>query len=142
MMHMTLYWGIKVTLLFDSWKTDSWPSYLVSLLACCLFSAFYQYMEDRRIKFKTLAVAVNNTPSQGVPLLGSSKLRRFSSAKFASAILFGFNSAIGYLLMLAVMSFNGGVFLAIVAGLSVGYLLFRFEDEQRVVIVEDPCPCA
>ncbi|EEF46264.1 copper transporter 5 [Ricinus communis] len=144
MMHMTLYWGIKVTLLFDSWKTDSWPSYLLSLLACFLFSSFYQYMEDRRIKFKSLAAAsaaTSQPSSVTVPLLRSSKLGRFSSAKFAAAILFGFNSAIGYLLMLAIMSFNGGVFLATVAGLSVGYLVFRSEDEQ-VVVIEDPCACA
>ncbi|KAJ6699012.1 SOLUTE CARRIER FAMILY 31 COPPER TRANSPORTERS [Salix purpurea] len=131
MMHMTLYWGIKVTLLFDSWKTDSWFSYLLSLLACFLFSAFYQYLEDRRIRLK--AIAVSNPPQQpqsvNVTLL--TPKRRASSAKFATALLFGINSAIGYLLMLAVMSFNGGVFLAIVLGLTAGYLLFRSGDEER-----------
>nr|TKS13041.1 hypothetical protein D5086_0000053540 [Populus alba] len=131
MMHMTLYWGIKVTLLFDSWKTDSWFSYLLSLLACFLFSAFYQYLEDRRIRFK--AIAVSNPPQQppsvNAPLL--TPKRRASSAKFATALLFGISSAIGYLLMLAIMSFNGGVFLAIVLGLTVGYVLFRSGDEER-----------
>ncbi|KAF9680384.1 hypothetical protein SADUNF_Sadunf06G0115500 [Salix dunnii] len=130
MMHMTLYWGIRVTLLFDSWKTDSWFSYLLSLLACFLFSAFYQYLEDRRIRLK--AIAVSNPPQQpqtvNVPLLTPKRLA--SSAKFATALLFGINSAIGYLLMLAIMSFNGGVFLAIVLGLTVGYLLFRSGDEE------------
>ncbi|KAJ9183735.1 hypothetical protein P3X46_007547 [Hevea brasiliensis] len=139
MMHMTLYWGIEVTLLFDSWKTDSWLSYFLSLLACFLFSSFYQYMEDRRIRFKALASSRSLRSSLDVPLLRSKG--RFSPANFASAVLFGVNSAIGYLLMLAIMSFNGGVFLAIVLGLSVGYLLFRSEDEA-VVVVEDPCACA
>ncbi|KAG5243536.1 hypothetical protein OIU76_009550 [Salix suchowensis] len=141
MMHMTLYWGIKVTLLFDSWKTDSWFSYLLSLLACFVFSAFYQYLEDRRIRLK--AIAVSNPPQQpqsvNVTLL--TPKRRASSAKFATALLFGINSAIGYLLMLAVMSFNGGVFLAIVLGLTAGYLLFRSGDEE-VVAVDNPCACA
>ncbi|WCJ42812.1 copper transporter 5 [Euphorbia peplus] len=141
MMHMTLYWGIKVTLLLDSWKTDSYPSYALSLLACFLFSAFYQYMEDRRIRFKALALAktIPQPSSLDVPLLRS-KLR-YGPSNFAAAILFGVNSAIGYLLMLAVMSFNGGVFVAIVLGLSVGYLLFRSEDGE-IIAVDNPCACA
>ncbi|KAJ4834713.1 hypothetical protein Tsubulata_007668, partial [Turnera subulata] len=144
MMHMTLYWGIKVTLLFDSWKTDSWLSYLLTLLACCLFAAFYQYLEDRRIRLKALASARNQqqlpTSSLDAPLLSSIK-RRVAPAKFATAVLFGINSAIGYLLMLAIMSFNGGVFLAIVVGLAFGYMLFRSGDEE-VVVVDNPCACA
>lgn len=133
MMHMTIYWSKKVTLLFDSWKTDSWQSYLLSLLACCLFAAFYLYMEDRRFKFKSLASGT------AAPLLP--RPRRTDAARVAIAVLFGVNSAIGYLLMLAIMSFNGGVFLAIVTGLSVGYLLFRSGNDE-VVVVENPCACS
>ncbi|GLT74304.1 hypothetical protein SLA2020_461090 [Shorea laevis] len=138
MMHMTLYWGKQVTLLFDSWTTDSWLSYSLTLLACFLFASFYQYMEDRRIRFKSLASA--NSPSTTTPLLY--KMRRFKPAQAASAVLFGFNSAIGYLLMLSIMSFNGGVFLAIVSGLTVGYLLFRGPEDEEVAVVDNPCACA
>ncbi|XP_030538410.1 copper transporter 5 isoform X1 [Rhodamnia argentea] len=155
MMHMTLYWSRYVTLLFDSWRTDSWPSYLLSLVACFLVSAFYQYMEDRRLRFRSLAssssaaaaaaAAASSPPpaSAASPLLlkgGASRLAR--SARLGAALLFGANSAIGYLLMLAIMSFNGGVFLAIIAGLTVGYYVFRFEDEGVAVVVDNPCACA
>ncbi|KAK3405710.1 hypothetical protein EUGRSUZ_K01930 [Eucalyptus grandis] len=110
MMHMTLYWSRYVTLLFDSWQTDSWPSYFLSLAACFLVSAFYY----------------------------ASRLAR--SARLRAALLFGLNSTIGYLLMLAIMSFNGGVFLAIVGGLTVGYYVFRFEDEGvAAVVLDNPC---
>lgn len=144
-MHMTLYWGKKVTLLISSWKTNSWTSYLLALLACFLFSAFYQFMEDRRLRFKALASSSSINPSSlpvGTPLLFQvNRGRRLSPARVATAVLFGVNSAIGYLLMLAVMSFNGGVLVAIVMGLSVGFFLFRTEDED-VVVVDHPCACS
>lgn len=150
MMHMTLYWSRYVTLLVDSWRTDSWPSYFLSLAACFLVSAFYQYMEDRRIRFRSLAsssasaAAAPADAAAASPLLlkaGASRLAR--SARLGAALLFGLNSAIGYLLMLAIMSFNGGVFLAIVGGLTVGYYVFRFDDEGvAAVVLDNPCACA
>ncbi|GFQ03442.1 copper transporter 5 [Phtheirospermum japonicum] len=75
MMHMTFYWGKNVTILFDSWKTDSWASYFLSLLACFLISTFYQYMEDRRIRLKHLSASKNkpeaSTSPAAAPLLFS-----------------------------------------------------------------------
>lgn len=155
MMHMTFYWGKKVTLLFDFWKTDSWTSYAFTLLACLIVSIFYQYMEDRRLQFKLLSTrktTVAPPPPDGfaansttAPLLYNKLLNsnagKLSVARFAGAVLFGVNSAIGYLLMLAIMSFNGGVFVAVVLGLALGYLLFRAADES-VVVVDNPCACA
>ncbi|CAH8362421.1 unnamed protein product [Eruca vesicaria subsp. sativa] len=139
MMHMTFYWGIKATILFDFWKTDSWLSYILTLLACFVFAAFYQYLENRRLQFRSLS---STRPRTGVsaPLIPKSGTR--SAAKAASVLLFGVNAAIGYLLMLAAMSFNGGVFIAIVVGLTVGYLVFRSEDGAADVAVDNPCACA
>lgn len=145
-MHMTFYWGIKATILFDFWKTDSWLSYIITLLACFVFSAFYQYLENRRLQFKSLSSSVNSPPpppsASGVsaPLIPKSGTR--SAAKAASVLLFGVNAAIGYLLMLAVMCFNGGVFIAIVVGLTVGYLFFRSDDGGADAAAENPCACA
>ncbi|CAN8252461.1 unnamed protein product [Cochlearia groenlandica] len=115
MMHMTFYWGIKSTILFDFWKTDSWLSYIITLIACFVFSAFYQYLENRRLLFKSLSSSSRHSPpsrsspssAASAPFIPNSGTR--SAAKSASVMLFGVNAAIGYLLMLAVMSFNGGV---------------------------------
>jgi copper transporter 1 len=132
MMHMTIYWGKKVTLLVDWWRTKTWMSYLLTLLACFLFSAFYQYMEGRRLRFKSSTSKTSSTmPSITVSLLSKIGHTRpvISPARLAASLLFGANTAIGYLLMVAIMSCNGGIFLAIVLGLSFGHYLFRSGDE-------------
>lgn len=141
-MHMTLYWGKNVTLLFDSWKTNSWTSYLLSLIACFIIATFYQYLENLRIRLKFFSGEGRTTPVPEIrtPLLGLNKVSR---NKVVESVLFGVNSAIGYLLMLAIMSFNGGVFLAIVVGLTFGYFLFRSQgDEEAAVVVDNSCACA
>ncbi|KAL7096116.1 hypothetical protein ACP275_10G063400 [Erythranthe tilingii] len=122
MMHMTLYWGNQVTLLFDSWTTDSWPSYALALLICLLFAVFYQFLESLRLHLKS---PVNPSPPSLVAPLISRKIRRNWRVRLGSAALFGVNSAIGYLIMLAIMSYNGGVLLAVVIGLIVGHYVFR-----------------
>lgn len=142
-MHMTFYWSKKVTLLIDSWKTDSWTSYILSLLACLIVSIFYQLLENRRIRLKLFASgkqfpAEIQTPLIQRKLVGS---RAKLGVKLAGAVLFGVSSAIGYFLMLSVMSFNGGVFIAIVVGLAIGYLFFRSDGEDSFV-GDSSCACA
>uniref|UniRef100_A0A2N9GKK4 Copper transport protein n=1 Tax=Fagus sylvatica TaxID=28930 RepID=A0A2N9GKK4_FAGSY len=113
MMHMTFYWGKNVTLLVDSWQTTSWTSYSLTLLA-------------RRVRFKLISSAKAGNPTSQIdaPLLqggaGKASGSKLFALRLAGGALFGFNSGIGYLLMLAVMLFNGGVFVAIVLGLAVG----------------------
>ncbi|KAH7523890.1 copper transporter 5.1 [Ziziphus jujuba] len=148
MMHMTFYWSKQVTLLIDSWRTNSWTSYILTLLACLIVSAFYQYLEDLRLRLK-LASAGKPSPSSSpaqieIPLLQKfSRLQgKWSQARLGGAALFGVNAAIGYLLMLAIMSFNGGVFVAVVLGLAIGYLVFRGGDEDITLVVDNPCACA
>lgn len=143
-MHMTFYWSNEVTLLVDSWQTKSWTGYSLTLLACLIASAFYQYMEDRRVRLKLVSSGKPSTQIETPLLQGKifGGAGKWSAARIGGAVLFGVNSAIGYLLMLAVMSFNGGIFVAIVLGLAVGYLLFRSGDGDVATLVDNPCACA
>ncbi|CAN6167087.1 unnamed protein product [Urochloa humidicola] len=159
MMHMTFYWGKSATILFDGWRTSTWTDYLLSLVALLLAAAFYQYLEALRIRVKLAAGggadAAKQAPSSIPPPAGSDARApllapAFSAvaaagrwpARVAVAALFGVNSGLGYLLMLAVMSFNGGVFIAVVVGLALGYLAFRSSDGEDLVVVDTPCACA
>ncbi|XVF48775.1 hypothetical protein PTKIN_Ptkin03bG0216100 [Pterospermum kingtungense] len=148
MMHMTFYWSRQVTLLFSSWRTDSWLSYALTLLACVLASAFYQYLDHARYRVRRGSKRVEGTAEE--PFLsqpkgsgaGNRDRGRWSMRKINGGLLFGLSSALGYLLMLAIMSFNGGVFLAIVLGLTAGFLAFRSEDDDETGGVNSTCACA
>ncbi|XP_059635364.1 copper transporter 5-like [Cornus florida] len=101
-------------------------------------------MEDRRIRFRSLVSSNLSQPSIETPLVAKSRSnRRANPNRLILSVLFGFNLAIGYLLMLAIMSFNGGVIVAVVLGLKVGYYLFRSGlDADDVLTVENPCACS
>ena len=43
--------------------------------------------------------------------------------------------------MLAIMSSNGRVFIAIVVGIAAGYFMLRSGDEDDQVVVDNPCAC-
>ncbi|KAF8695405.1 hypothetical protein HU200_037639 [Digitaria exilis] len=156
MMHMTFYWGKSATILFDGWRTSTWTGYLLSLVALLLAAAFYQYLEALRIRVKLVAGG-GGAAKQAIPPPASSDPSRapllapgafFAAAagrwpaRVAVASMFGVNSGLGYLLMLAVMSFNGGVFIAVIVGLALGYLAFRSSDGEDLVVVDNPCACA
>ncbi|KAG0543868.1 hypothetical protein BDA96_02G226000 [Sorghum bicolor] len=149
MMHMTFYWGTSATILFDGWRTSTWLDYLLSLVALLLAAAFYQYLEALRVRMRLIAEgaakpASSATSDPRTPLLAPAFAVAAGRwpARVAVAAMFGVNSGLGYLLMLSVMSFNGGVFIAVVVGLALGYLAFRSGDGEDLVVVDDPCACA
>lgn len=133
-MHMTFYWGKDVTILFDFWRVKTWTWYAVSLLVVFLFSVLHELLASQRsaliAKLEKVEVpAVSATEGDGdnrTPLISHAYPGQKSIfKKTMEAVLFGINVGLGYMLMLAAMSFNWGVFLAIVAGLAFGHFAYR-----------------
>eukprot|EP01018_Ginkgo_biloba_P015558 Gb_28691 [translate_table: standard] len=137
MMHMTFYWGKQVTLLFDDWKTQTWLSYSLTLVAVFLFSVFHEYIVNLRSRFNGVSTAKDPSDLR-VPFLR--KPSNAYTSKGVESVLFGLNAGLGYLLMLAVMSFNGGVFIAAILGFIVGYFIFRSGSEAKQDS-ENSCAC-
>lgn len=136
MMHMTFYWGKDVTILFDFWRVKTWTWYAVSLLVVFIFSVLHEWLASQRSALSA-KVEKGKDPALGASEEDGDNQTPFISHAYAGqksvykkvteAVLFGINVGLGYMLMLAAMSFNGGVFVAIVAGLAFGHFAYRSE---------------
>ena len=87
----------KMTLWFDGWKTKSMGSYLATLALLFLLAVGQEALHGAR----------SQLPPDSPRAIG----------------LYGLNALLSYLLMLAVMSFNGGVLIVVVAGMMAGRVL-------------------
>ncbi|CAM6092313.1 unnamed protein product [Calypogeia fissa] len=144
MMHMTFYWGTEATLLFDGWMTETYVQYFMSLLAIVLFAILHEWLYNLRIvltskKAAAAAPRQHHDPEQTVPLLDKVHVPPGKGKDFLVVLLYGINAGTSYLLMLLVMSYNGGVFLAVVLGLLVGFALFRTSVAGEAYSTSDVC---
>lgn len=104
MMHMTFYWGNNAEILFSGWPgAGHGRMYGLSLLVVFLLAAFVEWISRSKI----IKPGSNDVVS-GLLL----------------TLLHALRMGIAYLVMLALMSFNGGVFIAAVAGHALGFLVF------------------
>ena len=106
MMHMTFYWGKNTEVLFSGWPGTSSGMYALCLIFVFLLAFLTEWL--RHSSF----------------LRGTTE----DSAKAASGLVqtavYTLRTGIAYLVMLAVMSFNAGVFIAALAGYAIGFMLF------------------
>lgn len=103
-MQMSFYWGRKATVLFSGWPNNNLGMYILAILF-----VFFLAMA---------AEVLSNQPpiKRGTnPLIGG---------LIQSSVHF-FRIVFIYLLMLAVMSFNVGIFIAAVLGHTLGFFVAR-----------------
>lgn len=102
---MSFFWGRKSEVLFTDWPGDSRGMY----------AGMY-----------ALALIVVFLLAAGAEIISSHRLDRLAHNKgLAQTAVHTLRVGLMYLLMLAVMSFNGGIFIAACVGHGVGFLLFR-----------------
>ncbi|KAL8101827.1 copper transporter 6-like [Apium graveolens] len=103
-MHMTFFWGKNVDILFKDWPgNNSGGMYVLAL-----FVVFF------------LAMIVEWLSHSNIVKQGSSN----HVAGMIQTLMHGIRVGLAYIVMLAVMSFNGGVLVVAVAGHSFGFLVF------------------
>ncbi|GLT66981.1 hypothetical protein SLA2020_393190 [Shorea laevis] len=103
MMHMTFFWDKNSEILFSGWPGTRAGMYAVALVVVFLMAFLIEWLSHSRFI----------RPDSDDVVAG-----------ITQTLLHGLRVGVAYLVMLAVMSFNGGVFLAAVAGHTLGFFLF------------------
>lgn len=103
-MQMSFYWGKQATVLFSGWPNNSVGMYILAL-----FFVFF------------LAITTEILSNQPLVKRGTSPLK---GGLILASVHF-FRTGLAYLVMLAVMSFNVGIFIAAVAGHTLGFFIAK-----------------
>ncbi|XWS67153.1 hypothetical protein CRYUN_Cryun05aG0262800 [Craigia yunnanensis] len=104
-MHMSFYWGKDVTVLFSGWPESNSGMYVLALLFVLLLGA--------AIEVLSMLQAVKPVTR---PILGA----------FTQASVYAVRMSFAYMVMLSVMSYNLGIFIAAVAGHAIGFFVVKF----------------
>ncbi|XP_030531875.2 copper transporter 4 [Rhodamnia argentea] len=102
--HMSFYWGHSVIVLFDHWPGNDPAMYALAIIFIFCLAFLVEFL----LGFEFAKP-------------GATKV----GACLFKTGLYLVRSAVSYMVMLAVVSYNGGIFLAAVGGHAVGFLIFR-----------------
>ncbi|KAK2999059.1 hypothetical protein RJ639_022699 [Escallonia herrerae] len=114
-MHMTFFWGKNAEILFAGWPGKRTGMYILALIFVFVLSFLMEWLSHCR-------------------LIKGSALKVTTTTRSLRTIVHAIRMALSYMVMLAVMSFNVGVFLVAVAGHGLGFLIFgsRVDDTSNL----------
>lgn len=104
MSHMTFFWGKNSEILFSGWPGTRTGMYVLALVSVFVLSVILEWLSNCQ-RFK------------------KERCGDFSGGLIRTMV-HGIRVALAYLLMLAIMSFNVGVFIVAIVGHSLGFFLF------------------
>ncbi|XP_058217004.1 copper transporter 6-like [Rhododendron vialii] len=105
-MHMSFYWGINATILFPDWPNHNLPMYILSL--------FFIFSLSFGIEAFSVLTTANLPGWTGSgPVMGGLKL----------AAAYALRTALAYMVMMSVMSFNVGIFITAAIGHTVRFFV-------------------
>ncbi|WJX56095.1 hypothetical protein P8452_41786 [Trifolium repens] len=105
MMHMTFFWGNDALILFNDWPAGKPGNYLLAL-----FMVFAMSVLIELLSYHTRFIKPGSNPMV---------------VRLVQTLLHVLRVGLAYLVMLALMSFNGGVFLVAVLGHALGFFFCK-----------------
>mmetsp|Transcript_15063 Transcript_15063/g.32719 ORF Transcript_15063/g.32719 Transcript_15063/m.32719 type:complete len:205 (-) Transcript_15063:32-646(-) len=127
MMMMQMYFttSLDVIILWKEWHVKSWGPYLgscIGIIFCCLFHELVvsyreKYVSDWQKKRRKDSRAYSSSSSFLDKILDPTHL--------IVTLMYAFSVTWGYLIMLVVMTYNVGLFVSVIVGLTLGHFLFR-----------------
>ncbi|CAI9098341.1 OLC1v1034970C1 [Oldenlandia corymbosa var. corymbosa] len=100
---MHFYWGTHAEILFSGWPGNSKGMYGLALVFVFFLAVFVEM-------FSNINLVKPESKRAGPVVL--------------QTVVHGIRSGLAFMVMLSVMSYNGGVFIAAVLGHAVGYVIF------------------
>lgn len=103
LLHLSFYWGRDTLFLFPNWPGNSRGMYGLGLIFVFALAILVEFFSNLKLVKP-----------------GSNR----AAAVFFQAGIQAVRAGFAYMVMLAVMSYNGGVFIAAILGHAVGYVIF------------------
>lgn len=126
--NMAFFWGKTGEILFSGWPGSRTGMYGLALVSVFAASVAVEWLAHRHHSM-VMTVVRPPSSSNGVNVVSHQR-------GLAHALVHSLKVCLAFAAMLAIMSFNAGVFLAAVAGRAVGFLVFRsgiFENRGLVM---------
>uniref|UniRef100_A0A8D0GDA0 Copper transport protein n=1 Tax=Sphenodon punctatus TaxID=8508 RepID=A0A8D0GDA0_SPHPU len=137
MMPMHFFFSDKVVLLFDFWNVHSPAGMVLSVLVILLMAMLYEAIKVGKVKLlqhtmqaiptslssDRLDVSEGASVNSGPGQPEHSTPRRWFLYHVSQSLFHVVQVVIGYLVMLAVMSYNTWIFLGVIAGSTIGYFV-------------------
>lgn len=139
MMPMWFMWTVDTILWFHSWHPRTWLPYLCTLAALATFAVVHEALASYRVSWAKSHSSAVAAAAGYVAVPGGRKAAGMLQLRAVSSLLYTANITTGYLLMLAVMSFNIGFFIAVVLGMGLGHFIFFSKPWHLELARHDAC---
>lgn len=124
MMPMWFMWTFDTILWFHSWHPTTLLPYLGTVALLLAVAVTHEALASYRVSWSKSHTQAVAAAAGYEPVPGGRKRLSMLQLRAVNSLLYTANITTGYFLMLAVMSFNVGYFIAVVVGMGLGHFLF------------------